>query len=368
MANKNQNSVGKTSIHTLQGSLSSKCTTDFQRGDSSSISTLLNIYSINLLSITITFLWSNSYIWYLIVSPYLIQSLFIYFLFLGRLSIQHWNLSLIWLCSCLLVTENAATVIQANFRGLRARRQFRKKMSTIRFLQATVKTWLSMKHIEALDIASDSQSASVIPHRNGLLHYELKAALKIQLAWRSYNDKVSSSILIQSYVRGWITRRMYWKYKFSSLLIQVSFFRSSDDLLMYWPLFISQLCNRLLGTIGFHHPASSSSLSLLFTVFDISSLCLISLSLLIFSYVKPKLESVSLTASALLTLCIYLQRYCRGWLARRTFYFQRGATVCIQSAIRKFNCMMSLHRYKHAATEVQRLVRGQIVRSRLQGA
>ncbi|KAL1201779.1 Protein OPAQUE1 [Cardamine amara subsp. amara] len=194
MANQSQNSVGKASGHTLQGSLSSKCTTDFQR-------------------------------------------------------------------------ETAATVIQANFRGLCARRQFRKKMSAICFLQAAVKTWLSMKHIEA--------------KRNGLRHYEIQAALKIQLAWRSYNDKVISSILIQSYVRGWIARRMYSKYKFSSVLIQ---------------------------------------------------------------------------------------RYCRGWLAKRTFYLQRGATVCIQSAIRKFNCMMSLHRHKHAATEVQQLVRGQIVRSRLQGA
>lgn len=90
-----------------------------------------------------------------------------------------------------------------------------------------------MKHIETIDIAFDSQNASVAPHRNGVLDYELKAALKIQLAWRSYKDKVISSIFIQSYVRGWITRRMYWKYKFSSVLIQVSIFRSSDDLFMY---------------------------------------------------------------------------------------------------------------------------------------
>lgn len=57
----------------------------------------------------------------------------------------------------------------------------------------------------------------------------LKAGLKIQLAWKSYKEKVYSSIIIQSYVRGWITRRMNSTYKFSSVLIQVSLFRLSDQ-------------------------------------------------------------------------------------------------------------------------------------------
>ncbi|VVB12156.1 unnamed protein product [Arabis nemorensis] len=246
MANQSQSSVGKATSQTLQGSLSSKCTTGTQR-------------------------------------------------------------------------ENAANVIQANLRGLHARRKFRKKMNAIRFLQAAVRTWLSVKHIQVLDkltveevsLHLSERSANLEPvaryvkfiversrfiklrksvlviqkavrrHNQNKLHHELKAALKIQLAWKSYKEKVISSIIIQSYVRGWITRRMNSTYKFSSVLIQ---------------------------------------------------------------------------------------RYCRGWLARRKFYLQRKAAICIQSAIRKFNCMMSFHRYKHAATEVQRLVRGQLVRSRLQGA
>ncbi|XP_024005160.1 abnormal spindle-like microcephaly-associated protein homolog isoform X2 [Eutrema salsugineum] len=256
MANQNQNSVRKASSHTLQDSLSSKCTTDFQRG--------------------------------------------------------------------------AAVVIQANLKGLHARRKFSKKMCAILYLQAAVRTWLLVKHIEVLEkltveevtlhlsersanlkpvaryvkfIVERSRfiklrkSVSVIqkavrrhqallttsdmctPHQSNL-HHELKAALKIQLAWRSYKEKVSSSIIIQSYVRRWITRRMNWTYKFSSILIQ---------------------------------------------------------------------------------------RHFRGWLARRKFYLQREATICIQTAIRKFNCMMSFHRYKRAAMEIQRFVRGQIVRSRIQG-
>ncbi|EOA15912.1 hypothetical protein CARUB_v10004007mg [Capsella rubella] len=245
MASQNQNSVGKASSYTLQDSLSTKCTTDFQR-------------------------------------------------------------------------ETAAVIIQSYLRGLHARRNFKKKMRAVCFLQAVVRTWLSVKHITVLEKITVEEvtlhlserlvnlkhvaryvkfivergrfiklkkSTSVIQkavrrHQSNL-HHELKAALKIQLAWRSYKERVISSITIQSYVRGWITRRLNGTYKFSSILIQ---------------------------------------------------------------------------------------RYCRGWLARRKFYLQREASICMQSAIRKFNCMMAFYRHKHAATEVQRLIRGQIVRSRLQGA
>ncbi|CAH8345693.1 unnamed protein product [Eruca vesicaria subsp. sativa] len=214
--------------------------------------------------------------------------------------------------------REAAVVIQSNFRGLQARRKFRKKMRAVCFLQAAVRTWLSVKHIKVLGkftveevtLQLTERSANLEPvaryikfiversrfiklrksvlviqkvvkrHQRNL-HHKLKAALKIQQAWRRYKNKVISSITIQSYVRGWITRRMYCSYKSSSVLIQ---------------------------------------------------------------------------------------RYCRGWLARRKFHLQREATICIQSAIRKFNCIIAYHGYKHAAIEVQRVIRGQIVRSRLKGA
>ncbi|CAB79137.1 putative protein [Arabidopsis thaliana] len=196
MANQNQISVGKANSHTLQGSLSRKCTTDSQR-------------------------------------------------------------------AYLLLAEIAAVIIQSNIRGLHARRKFRNKMRAICFLQAAVRTWLSVKNIQVVEkfnveevtLHLSERSANLKPvaryvkfivdrsrfiklrksvsviqkavrrHQSNL-HHELKAALRIQLAWRSYKEKVISSITIQSYVRGWITRRMNRTYKFSSILIQfqVSFY------------------------------------------------------------------------------------------------------------------------------------------------
>ena len=196
----------------------------------------------------------------------------------------------------LLLAEIAAVVIQSNIRGLHARRKFRNKMRAICFLQAAVRTWLSVKNIQVLEkfnveevtlhlsgnylfvhihchwqikkflsnesfVISAERSANLKPvaryvkfivdrsrfiklrksvsviqkavrRYQSNLHHELKAALRIQLAWRSYKEKVISSITIQSYVRGWITRRMNRTYKFFSILIQVSLLRSSDVLLM----------------------------------------------------------------------------------------------------------------------------------------
>ncbi|CAH2078334.1 unnamed protein product [Thlaspi arvense] len=228
----------------------------------------------------------------------------------GKLSSQ--TLPGTFKCTTDVQREIAAVVIQANLRAFHARRKFRKTMSAIIFLQAALRTWLSVKHVEVLEkLTVEEERAANLNHvaryvkfiversrfiklrksvlviqkavrrhnqallaasdlcttHQSNLHHELKAALKIQLAWRSYKEKVSSPIIIQSYVRRWIIRRMNWTYKFSAILIQ---------------------------------------------------------------------------------------RYYRGWLVRRKFYLQREATICIQSAIRKFNCMMSF--------------RGQIVRSRLQGA
>lgn len=113
------------------------------------------------------------------------------------------------------------------------------------------------------------------------LHHEMKA-------------QVISSITIQSYVRGWNTRRMNRKYKLSSVLIQVSILRSQ----LIWSLImLPSACPNL-----FHHPVFSSCLSLLLIAFDISSSCLITLSFLlgilwifICSYINPHLESTSLT-------------------------------------------------------------------------
>ncbi|KAG2238758.1 hypothetical protein Bca52824_091998 [Brassica carinata] len=304
MANQNQNSVGEVISHTPQGSLSRKCTMDFER--------------------------------------------------------------------------EAAVVIQSNFRGLRARRKFRKEMRAVCFLQAAVRTRLSVKHMKVLEkytveevtLQLSERSAnlksvaryvkfiversrfvklrkSVLVIQNAVrrhqrkLHHELKAALKIQLAWRSYKEKVISSITIQSYVRGWITRRMNYKYKLSSILIQKAVRKHQRKL---------------------HHELKAAlKIQLAWRGYKDKVISSITIQAYVRGWITRRIYCNYKLSSVL------IQRYCRGCLARRKFYLQREAAICIQSAIRKCNCLTSFHGYKHAATELQRLVRGQIVRRRLQG-
>ncbi|XP_013664731.1 abnormal spindle-like microcephaly-associated protein homolog isoform X1 [Brassica napus] len=275
--------------------------------------------------------------------------------------------------------SKAAVVIQSNFRGLHARRKFRKKLKEVCFLQAAIRTWLSVKHIKVLEIFTveevtlqlSERSANLKPvaryvkyiversrflklrksvlviqkavrrHQRNL-HHELKAALKIQQAWRSYKDKVISSITIQSYVRGWITRRMYINYKLCSVLIQRAVRKHQ------WNL---------------HHELKAAlKIQLAWRSYKEQVISSITIQSYVRGWNTRRMNRKYKLSSVL------IQRYCRGWLARRKFYLQRESTICIQSAIRKFNCIMSFHGYKHAATELQRLVRGQIVRSRLQVA
>ncbi|KAE8664467.1 Binding,calmodulin binding [Hibiscus syriacus] len=63
----------------------------------------------------------------------------------------------------------------------------------------------------------------------------------------------------------------------------------------------------------------------------------------------------------------YISRHCRGWLVRKVL-LKRDAAIKIQKAIWRLICQKAFHLQKLAAIEIQRVIRGQIARSRLLGA
>ncbi|KAL2931463.1 Abnormal spindle-like microcephaly-associated protein-like protein [Bienertia sinuspersici] len=63
-----------------------------------------------------------------------------------------------------------------------------------------------------------------------------------------------------------------------------------------------------------------------------------------------------------------MQNYWRRWLARKSFLHQKEAVIRIQNAFRVMMCRYAFHCYRHAATDIQRVVRGKISRNRLLGA
>ncbi|GMP75447.1 hypothetical protein CsSME_00032533 [Camellia sinensis var. sinensis] len=67
-----------------------------------------------------------------------------------------------------------------------------------------------------------------------------------------------------------------------------------------------------------------------------------------------------------------IQSWYRGWFRRKSFVLQKQAALKIQSIFQCLRCLRDFQQYKiatrHAATEIQQFVRGQIARMRLFGA
>ncbi|KAL0305918.1 UNVERIFIED_CONTAM: hypothetical protein Sradi_6009100 [Sesamum radiatum] len=67
-------------------------------------------------------------------------------------------------------------------------------------------------------------------------------------------------------------------------------------------------------------------------------------------------------------IIIQSHSFCRGWLQRKEFLFQKDAATKIQSAFRCMSCSKAFISQRHAAIDIQRLVRGENTRRRLLGA
>ncbi|XP_042521134.1 abnormal spindle-like microcephaly-associated protein homolog isoform X2 [Macadamia integrifolia] len=65
---------------------------------------------------------------------------------------------------------------------------------------------------------------------------------------------------------------------------------------------------------------------------------------------------------------VLIQSHWRGWLVRRYFLNQKNAIIKIQNCLQCLKCLKNFQKYRHAAIEIQRFVRGQVDRRRLVGA
>ncbi|KAJ4980734.1 hypothetical protein NE237_031571 [Protea cynaroides] len=65
---------------------------------------------------------------------------------------------------------------------------------------------------------------------------------------------------------------------------------------------------------------------------------------------------------------VVIQSHWRGWLMRKNFLNQKNAIIKIQNGVRCIKCWENFQSYRNAAIEIQRFVRGQVDRRRLVGA
>ncbi|KAK9267758.1 hypothetical protein L1049_010192 [Liquidambar formosana] len=166
--------------------------------------------------------------------------------------------------------------------------------------------------------------------------FQIKAAVKIQLAWKNFlicnslRNQHLAATKIQSHFRGWLLRRCFVNQKQVIIKIQRNFRRLR--------------CWRALQQ---YKIATRSAI-------------------IIQSHARRWFAQRE--ACRHRYFIVIIQSHCRGWLVRRNLLFQREAVIKIQSALRCQKCWKEFHCYRHASIQIQRFVRGQITQSRILGA
>ncbi|KAM7525225.1 hypothetical protein LguiA_015127 [Lonicera macranthoides] len=203
----------------------------------------------------------------------------------------------------------------------------RLKRSTI-IIQRSTRAWISTRHHRV----AQSEKAKIACKENEVNN----AAFRIQLAWRksvvlkSLRSQHKAATKIQSQYRGWLERHSFEKQKQAILTIQ-SVFRS----IKYRRDFQRhKLANRAANIIQAHAHG----------------------------WIAQR------RAHRHKYFIVTIQSHCRGWLIRKELLLQREAAIKIQTAFRCTKCLRAFHFYRLSAIEIQRFIRGRIIRRRLLGA
>ncbi|XP_057512986.1 uncharacterized protein LOC130795050 isoform X2 [Actinidia eriantha] len=232
--------------------------------------------------------------------------------------------------------KQAAIKIQSVLRCLRCLRdnQHRKiATSSATVIQSHIRGWIVRKGV--CQRIAQLKKASPTHEENEANEFKIKAAYTIQLSWKKFLMCKSlcrqhlAATKIQNCYRGWFMRKSFLCQKQAAIKIQSVF-----------------CCLRCLRDIQHHKIATSSAV-------------------VIQSHIRGWIARRGVYQ--LKYIIVVIQSHCRGWLVRREILVRKKAVIKIQSAVRRIQCWKAFHSYKNSATEIQRFVRGQIVRRRLLG-
>ncbi|KAE9461705.1 hypothetical protein C3L33_06407, partial [Rhododendron williamsianum] len=253
--------------------------------------------------------------------------------------------------------ENAVKVIQSHFRRSMKLKDYMQTRNAVSFLQNVIRAWLAAKRqlittrfcTRLQDSSCDRWKQSEVLDR--YITYivdrhnfvKLKKAVEIiqhaTRAWISRKhhcrsnlapgmstfDVVNAAVVVQKCIRGWKGRSIYFQRvtQFENELQT----KAASTIQLSWKKFLvyrSLCCQHLAATK-------------------------------IQSCYRGWLTRKSFS-------------HCRGWFSRREILAKREAVIKIQSACRWIKCWKVFRCHRNAAIEIQRFVRGQIVRRRLLGA
>ncbi|XP_058093906.1 uncharacterized protein LOC131239954 isoform X2 [Magnolia sinica] len=240
-----------------------------------------------------------------------------------------------------------------------------------------------------------------------------KAAVDIQLAWRKFTERkflsyqCLAAIKIQRNWRGWLVRRDFWYKREAAIKLQSAlrclncskaFTQHRLAAIEIQQFARGQIAqNRIIGScLRSRRSCSGSSGHTRSSYIHNPEFEILSHSVLkLQRWWKRVLFLKSRTSSAIVIqshmrgwvarreadskrhnivviqksfAAIKIQSHWRCWLMRRDFLCQREAIIKIQCGFRFLKCFKTFQRYRLAAVEIQRFIRGHIARSRLLGA
>ncbi|NXG60204.1 ASPM protein, partial [Hemiprocne comata] len=258
----------------------------------------------------------------------------------------------------------AAQVIQAWFRGCRARKEYASVVKAIRVLQNHVKTkqqrtrFLKMKFC-ALTI--QRRWRATLTAR--MIRYQFlatkNAAVKIQLSYRQYRAKillrkVSAAVIIQNHLRVWQEGRLqFMKYnKTRRAVIKLQAF--IQGYLVRKKISEQKQKKRLLQfTAAAYHHIAAIKIQRAYRIHLILKLAQkqISSVLIIQRWFRAKMQQKRFLRDY--QRIIQLQRVIRGWLNHR-----KDAAVIIQRNVRRFLARRHRRRFAAGVIKLQALWRG----------
>ncbi|CAK9146844.1 unnamed protein product [Ilex paraguariensis] len=260
--------------------------------------------------------------------------------------------------------------------------------NVVSYLQIVIRAWLTTKKSVTKKFNAIKAQESAFDRAAILIQSHVRGWFGRRVAQRHR----SLIIVIQSHCRGWSIRRKLLLQREAAIRIQSAF-----RCMRCWRMFISNRnaateiqrfvrgCNTRKWLLGASYLRADLTLSYIhYNLPDCSQ----NLELKIFLRAVLKLQRwwrgalllKSTTKSSVVIQShirgwiarqgalrkthhiVKIQSRCRGWLTRRRLSLQRGSVIRIQSAFRCMKCKKVFLTYRHAATEIQRFIRGCITR------
>lgn len=250
---------------------------------------------------------------------------------------------------------------------------------------------------------SQMEKSSFIFQEKEMNDLRIKAAVKIQLAWRnfsvcnSHRNEYTAATQIQCCFRGWLLRRSFVQKKqaviniqshFRGWLLRKSFVKKKQTVRKIQGAFRGWLLRNLVkkqqaaiklqsafrgwslrrsfvkkqqAAIKIQSDFRGLKCQRNFQIYKIATKSAIIMQSHLRGWIARK------AVCRLRHQIVVIQSHCRGWLTRRDLLLQRKAVIKIQNAFQCVKCWKAFQCYRYAAIDIQRFVRGHITRNRLLG-